>query len=292
MLNPWLLAHRSHALNSRCTHTPVCRSQIGNVAHFNDTRFRLAASHLSPAVVRVGGITADWVRYTGFADAETRPPPSSTSEPAAATSAGTDHKGHGLRRGLWGRHPGGHSNTLGGYWPTEERNLTLDVFTQLYDFMAAANLSLMLDLNELHGRNCHTLKPGCSASNAGCWFWCTGPWDTSNVRQLLQYLHDRGLVGAGSPLYAFELGNELVSHMTAQQTTADIVELAGIIQSIWSDHPAPKRPGLYVGMPPYYAHLCCCRCYCSCCCFFFCLTCLLVNIRKIGRHGDHTHYHL
>jgi len=137
-----------------------------------------AASHLAPAVIRVGGITADWVKYTD--------------------DGGRQPLRHGVQSGSTG-------------WPTEERNLTMSTFMVLYDFMAAANLSLLFDLNELHGRNCHTPKPECPA-NPGCQAWCSGTWDMSNVRSFLQALHDKELVGEGSPLYAFEVGNELIGH--------------------------------------------------------------------------------
>ena len=40
-------------------------------------------------------------------------------------------------------------------------------------------------------------------------------------------------------------GNELLYHLSAKDTAADIVLLAGIIQDIWSDVPSASRPLLY-----------------------------------------------
>lgn len=67
----------------------------------------------------------------------------------------------------------------------------------------------------------------------------------TNVKAFLQRLHDLKLVGGKSPLYAFEVGNELVSHEYARNTTEDMIALASLIQDIWSDVPVGDRPGLY-----------------------------------------------
>ncbi len=58
------------------------------VGHLSDPVLRTALRHLSPGVLRLGGITADWVQY------QLEPPP-----PAPI-------------------------GQLGGYWPVRERNLT------------------------------------------------------------------------------------------------------------------------------------------------------------------------
>ena len=191
----------------------------------SDSRLRRVASHLSPAVVRVGGITADWVRYTQSAGQPTPPPP----PPAESSRAA-----HADARRPAAAAP---------FWPQAERNLSMPMFEQLLDFMAASKLSLLFDLSALHGRDCHSARPGCNASAPGwhppCNVWCTGRWDTTNVRAFLQYLHDHHLASGGSPLYAFEVGNELITHESAEATTAEIVALAAIIQSIWSDVRAP-----------------------------------------------------
>lgn len=172
---------------------------ILNQGHLTDPRFILAASHLSPATIRVGGITGDWVRYTQI-----------PNQPET-------------------------------YWPTQDTNLSMPMFDTLTNFMAASNLSLLFMLNELYGRDCNTTKPGTSQPD-----WCTGSWDTSNVQAFLTYLHDTGRVGGPSnPLYAFELGNELVSHLYSTTVVDDIRTAAGIIQDVWGDHPPSQRPGLY-----------------------------------------------
>jgi hypothetical protein len=114
------------------------------------------------------------------------------------------------------------------------------MFQQLTAFLSAANMSLLFMLNELHGRDCNTTKPGTAQPD-----WCTGAWDASNARAFLQYLHDTAQVGEGAPTYAFELGNELVTHLYAETVTADIAECAGMIQDIWRDVPPQSRPGLY-----------------------------------------------
>jgi hypothetical protein len=115
------------------------------------------------------------------------------------------------------------------------------MFAQLTKFMAASNLSLLFMLNELYGRDCNTTKPGTNQPD-----WCVGPWDTSNVRAFLTYLHDTNQVGGPTnPLYALELGNELVSHLDATTVVEDIRTAAQIIQEVWSDYPPSQRPGLY-----------------------------------------------
>lgn len=148
---------------------------LGMIGHLNDTRFVRAASGLSPAVVRVGGITGDWVRYV--------------------FTQGT------ARGGELAVPPPPH---VGGYWPTSENNFTVGPggdWETLTTFIASSGLSLMLTLNELHGRNCSTRKPGCPTCDP---VWCVGPWDTSNVRALLQHIHDAGEFGR--LVQWFELG--------------------------------------------------------------------------------------
>lgn len=186
---------------------------IGLLSTMADPRFAATAKHLAPAIIRVGGITGDWVRYVNL-----------TGEATDTSYASTRNA------------------ELSGYWPTSEGNLSLAMFKTLYDFVAAADLKMLFMLNELHGRNCQLPTPGCPACDHA---WCEGAWDTSNVRDFLQTLHDAGMVGGEGPLYAFELGNELISHLDPITNVEDIVEAAGIIQSIWSDVPVSKRPGLY-----------------------------------------------
>jgi hypothetical protein len=124
---------------------------------------------------------------------------------------------------------------VGGWWPTDESNFTVEALNELTAFLAASGNTLMLTLNELHGRDCHTPKPDCP-TNPGCQEWCRGEWDTSNVREFLQYLHDQQMVGGSNPLQYFELGNELVSHLNYTNNTADVIALADIIKQIWSSN--------------------------------------------------------
>lgn len=101
-----------------------------------DPRFVAAVSHLAPAVIRVGGITADWARYTGFE------PPSRHTRTGEISATDQHHTVAS------GSQPEG-GPTLRGYWPTSEFNLTFATFMKLHKFVAATNLSLMFDINEV-----------------------------------------------------------------------------------------------------------------------------------------------
>lgn len=187
---------------------------MSQIAQLQNPIFRKIASHLSPSTVRIGGISADWYRYTF-----------STASHAAG---GRDH-------------PAAAPSNDWPPFPDGPHNLTVGDFQIMIEFMRAANLSLMFDLNELLGRVCNnTHQP--VPYNPGQ--WCTGPWDTSNVRALMKYVHDHGLYD-GSTLSAFELGNEQVSHLDAGVNVQDIITLAAIIQDTWADVPPGKRPALY-----------------------------------------------
>jgi len=102
-----------------------------------DPRFVAAFSHLAPAVIRVGGITADWALYTGFGPTDQR------NDVEAVAEAGRDDS-NSTARARQGQ-------LVKGYWPTSEFNLTFATFMKLHDFAGATGLSLMFDLNELHG---------------------------------------------------------------------------------------------------------------------------------------------
>ena len=153
--------HRHH--HNHCHHDNDVLLNMQQLAHqtdmMSDPRFVAAFSHLAPAVIRVGGITADWAYYEGF-----------HAEPATS-----DHSRHPSR--LVGRDEADMARSkrttddttalinstrstarvrTRGYWPTSEFNLTFATFMQLHDFAAASGLSLMFDLNELHGE-CATL---------------------------------------------------------------------------------------------------------------------------------------
>jgi len=103
------------------------------------------------AAAAVGGITADWVRYT---------PDAPASSPAASTK---DTIGVADYVSAMTTSP-----RLGGFWPTEPQNLTYADFDTLLGFFSATGMKLLFDLNELYGRNCNTTQPGCPS----CPDWC------------------------------------------------------------------------------------------------------------------------
>ena len=174
--------------------------------------------------MRVGGITADWLRYV-LDD-------SPAGAPASASASLADMAA---------------SPSLRGFWPTAPTNVSLAQFYNLTRFVNESGLSLLFDLNELFGRDCNTTKPGC----ASCGDWCGSPptyplWDTSNARACLQRLHDDGTAGGpANALYAFELGNELAGHVLATENTADILALSQMVGEIWADAPAALRPQFF-----------------------------------------------
>jgi len=203
---PWLASHGWEAWQA-----------LDALETMSDPRAQAIASALAPGVVRVGGITADWLFYTelgGDGRAAPVPPP-----PAP---------------------------TLGGFWPTQPRNVTLASLRELIRWHDGAGLSLLFDLSELTGRNCQLSKPGCPS----CTDWCGSPpaypsWNTSNVRALLTALRAGGDVGSGSALFAFELGNELAWHVAPEENVADVRALAGIIKDVWSGAPAEDVPAFF-----------------------------------------------
>ena len=171
-----------------------------------DGRVASIMSHLSPAVVRVGGISADWVRY--ILDNVTYPPPSGPGVPT---------------------------------WFSEPFNMSLGTLYRLDGLLHTAELAFALDLSELYGRVCNNTNPSDPSGNQ----WCTGAWDTSNLRALLQRLHDDGAVDSPqTALFAFELGNELTGHISRDTNLQDVATAAGMLASIWKDKTAP---------PPLYA---------------------------------------
>lgn len=175
-----------------------------------DSRVASIMSHLSPAVVRVGGISADWVRYV--LDNVTYPPPSGAGTPT---------------------------------WFSEPFNMSLGTLHRLDALLHASGFSFALDLSELYGRTCNYTNATDPASHGQ---WCEGAWNMSNVRDLLQRLHDDGTVGsAASALFAFELGNELTGHISTATNLADIAAAAALLREIWADAPAPPplfAPGI------------------------------------------------
>lgn len=130
----------------------------------SDPRFRAAASHLKGSVVRVGGITADWTRYVGF---EKNSSVENVQPQPLAGDALVPRRGKG---GV-------------GFWPSAPSNFTRASFETLLEFLGAAGVSLIFDLNELLGRSCTHTVPGCTWN---CGQWCEGAWDSSNARVFLQ----------------------------------------------------------------------------------------------------------
>ena len=103
----------------------------------NDTRFLRAASSLAGSVVRVGGITADWTYYAGFAggEAEEAPP-----QPLPLSRGAIVPRGAAVRAGA-----------APPFWPSAPANFTRASFETLLAFFNATGLKLVFDLNELLG---------------------------------------------------------------------------------------------------------------------------------------------
>ena len=135
---------------------------FGPPPNYSDPRLRLLASHLSPATVRIGGITADWLFYD--------------TTPGAVSAAAASGVEADVRET--------------GFWPTAEKNLTLAAFQAYLSFFDAAGLNFMFDLNELHGRDCQGPNGRCTPGQ---------PWDESNAAAFFGAI--RGLVGGPSPLF-------------------------------------------------------------------------------------------
>jgi hypothetical protein len=205
---PWLASHGWEVWQA-----------LDALGTISDPRAHAIASALAPGVVRVGGITADWLFYTALGADERASPLPSLPPPAPA---------------------------LGGFWPTQPRNVTLAALRELIRWHDAAGLSLLFDLSELTGRNCQLSKPGCPS----CTDWCGSPpaypsWDPSNARALLAALRAGGDVGGASALFGFELGNELAWHVAPAENVADVRALARIIKDVWAGAPAEDVPSFF-----------------------------------------------
>jgi hypothetical protein len=131
----------------------------------NDTTFATIAGTLAGSTVRVGGITADWVRYVPSSACLESPADCVTLPLEAPPRAGS-------------------------YWPTAPNNLSYSDFDALVAFCGHAGLRLLFDLNELYGRNCQTTNPATGQGD-----WCVGAWDTSNLKPFLQHIHDTARCG-------------------------------------------------------------------------------------------------
>lgn len=173
----------------------------------SDSRVSSIMSHLAPAVVRVGGISGDWVRYV--LDNVTYPPPSGPGTPT---------------------------------WFSEPFNVSLGTLYRLDKMLYDSGFSFALDLSELYGRSCNNTNKSNPNSDPGQ--WCQGSWDMSNVQAFLQRLHDDNSVGSSTnSLFAFELGNELTGHISTETNLDDITAAAKLISDIWSD--TSTRPPLF-----------------------------------------------
>eukprot|EP01044_Picomonas_judraskeda_P010134 COSAG03_NODE_1284_length_4402_cov_372.970486_4_plen_214_part_01 len=113
-----------------------------------DDTVTAVASHLAPAVLRVGGITADFVHYATAA-----------ADPVRATHTYSAPRGRSAAHHATGGAGGP------GFWPTAPLNLTASRFSALRAFAKKTGLALLFDLSELGGRNCSTIRPGCPAGD-------------------------------------------------------------------------------------------------------------------------------
>lgn len=132
-------------------------------------------------------------------------------------------------------------------WFSEPFNVSLGTLQRLDALLHESGFSFALDLSELYGRTCNHTRNNTDSSDPGDTpgQWCEGPWDSSNLRALLQRIHDDGTIGSNaSSLFAFELGNELSSHISVATNLGDIAGAAALLREIWADVPSP---------PPLYA---------------------------------------
>lgn len=164
---------------------------------FSDARYIAAASSLAPAIVRIGGISCDFITYT----VPGHPHPAPTPAPST-----------------WS-------------WQGAAQNFSTDQFESVLGFLNASGLRLLWDLNELVGRECTNAQPGGGGDE-----WCLGDWASGNARDFLQWVHDQGLYGPGSTLAGISAGNELRWHLDPTANTADILELAGILEVSFAEN--------------------------------------------------------
>ena len=159
--------------------------------YFSDASYIAAASALAPAIIRIGGISCDFITYS----VPGHPHPAPTPAPST-----------------WS-------------WQGAAQNFSTAQFESVLGFLNASGLRLLWDLNELVGRECTNAYPGGGGDT-----WCLGEWASGNARDFLQWVHDEGLYGPGSTLAGISAGNELRGHLDPAANTADILELAGILE--------------------------------------------------------------
>lgn len=116
---------------------------------------------------------------------------------------------------------------LGGWWPDTEYQFVGSKIREMLLFTNKTGLSLLWDLNELFGRNCHTGPNNIT---------CNGDWNTSNIELLLgwmaaspNWMHEGNVVG-------IELGNEITRshHLEMDQQITDYVQLRDMVTRAWS----------------------------------------------------------
>ena len=168
---------------------------------FSDPALLRTLSHLRGQTVRFGGISADWLAYT--VDAEVTPP-------------------------CRFNRPEGRPFSPGGQCP-----FSTGALDKLLRFLKTAGVGLMIDLNELTGRNCTQWGPSNGRYNKpGSPEWCGGvtgnstvaaaPWDTKPLKLPLEHIERNGIAG----IVGVELGNELFApqHLTPEQSFKDIAK--------------------------------------------------------------------
>jgi heparanase 1 len=151
---------------------------------------------LGPGVLRVGGITCDFIQYV-------LPNQKNTPE---NTPEKTPEKRNVMQ-----------------YWPDFNQDLTISGFEALVEFANATNHLLLFSLNEIQGRNCHF--------NGQI---CEGTWNTSNVQEFLTYLRDKKIGGIYGFELGNEM-TTYAHHITIQQNVQDYNTLNNIFTQIWPD---------------------------------------------------------
>eukprot|EP00041_Stephanoeca_diplocostata_P012717 m.213617 g.213617 ORF g.213617 m.213617 type:complete len:204 (+) comp19061_c0_seq1:767-1378(+) len=114
-------------------------------------------------------------------------------------------------------------------------NFTTGAFRHVYNFARASNARLLFDLSELAGRTCNDSQN------------CRGPWDTANVRLLLEYVRAEGLFEPNGTLIGFELGNEVFAPplLLPEAVVADNRLLAAMLHDLFG--------GTHAAVPLHYA---------------------------------------
>jgi heparanase 1 len=95
----------------------------------------------------------------------------------------------------------------------------------LQAFADDAGLEIAFGLNAMLGR-----------ANA------SSPFDSSNVRAFLQYIHDKNASAARAHSLVFEFGNELQTKVDVAVYANDLLAVRAMIDDIWADLPAASRP--------------------------------------------------